>query len=482
MRILLQGFSFIEKNGNYNIGILLLQSSLLARPSLADQVDVKVIQSDYFDELEDIEREIREYDPDLVGLSIHIWSLGLAAELSKRCSDLPRRPILVCGGRGLIAGERQFMARNPAVDVATSGEGEQVFVSLIEHFLAEPKKQRCLAHIPGIIFRDDDDELISTAPATSRVVMAEIPSPYRSGHYRPRHSFSIESERNCPFRCRYCTWSSYHGDRTNSFPLDYVAEEVRWAVDNGLRDIRFWESAVNCSTDRFVGLLDLFDEVAAGLDFCLFYYLVKYELMNRRQLDRLLASSANAVIALSIESFSEEALRIVNRPAKLERFKDILSAVDAAKSGRGSQIVTQLVMGLPGDDLATLFSALEYFRQFPEVYLCVNPLILLPGSDFAARSEEYEFVCSNEGLPFVKSSSAFSEDDMERGIERVQELNAAGHSFEFNSIWAPVRRIKNPHRIRADLLRGRGQDAYIRVGVLGIDDGYVEISGAYPDW
>jgi len=43
MRIVLQSFSFVENNAYYNLGLLYLQSALLARPRLAEQIKLSTI-------------------------------------------------------------------------------------------------------------------------------------------------------------------------------------------------------------------------------------------------------------------------------------------------------------------------------------------------------------------------------------------------------------------------------------------------------
>ena len=483
MRILLQAFSFMKKNGNYNSAVLFLHSTLCGRPNLASQIEVKLVQSDYFDEVEVVSREIRSWEPDLVGFSVSLWSLGMVETLVADCAELPRKPIIVVGGRAVSGENGGFLERNPGVDVCVDGPGEEVFARLIEHFLERPLRARNLEGIPGIAFRDARDKVVRNAPMTSYLPLGTVPSPYRGQQqYRPPFAFSIETQRYCPFHCNYCGWHNTCGnDRTNAMSLGDVAAELRWAVSNGYRDIRIWDAALNNDTARFLGLLDILDEVSASVDFCMFLFHVKHELLNQRQMERFLSSKATAIISTSIESFSEEALRIVHRSGRVDRFKSVIEMLYAKKTPQRCLVNSQLVLGLPGDNLATFIDALEYFRRFRRMHVSVSPLMVLPGTEFAENAEHYGLTCREVGLPFLEHSDDFSAEQMQQGLERVEELRRKGHLFELNPLWVPIRRIRNQEAIPPEVLRTKSPTDFVYTGVIGLDNGYVDIAAVYND-
>ena len=175
MKILLQAFSFLENNGNYCLAILFLRSALRTRERLAAETEVRVVQSDYFADLEQVHRSIEEYAPDLVGFSVFGWSKDLTEALLDRCAALPRTPTILCGGTGLHSREVAFLRGNPQVAAVVHGAGEQAFIDLVEHYLDHPRSRE-LGHVPGITFRAEDGEIRSNQPRQANLPLARLPT------------------------------------------------------------------------------------------------------------------------------------------------------------------------------------------------------------------------------------------------------------------------------------------------------------------
>ena len=131
MMLVLQSFSFGGPVGFYGLGMLQLQAVLQAQPDLRDGTEVECVHSDYFDPLDAVVAEIAGREPDILGLSVFVWSRDLTAQLLERCAALPHRPVIVCGGTGLHGCEHEFLADNPSIDVVVRGEGEVALVELV---------------------------------------------------------------------------------------------------------------------------------------------------------------------------------------------------------------------------------------------------------------------------------------------------------------------------------------------------------------
>lgn len=476
MRILLQSFSFSGQNDSYALGILFLQSTLLARKDLADQVEVRILQSDYFDRIDDVYDEIERFDPDLLGLGVFIWSYDLSEKLLGRFEG--QWPIVVCGGTGLISRERDFLTANDAVDVVVRGPGEATFVELVEHYLEHPKAHRDLSQIEGITYRDGNGAVCGNADRTRHTPLSEIPSPYLEGHYTPPgDAFFLETERYCPYRCSYCTWT--HGAKSSPdlrFPIELVRDEVLWSAENGHTNVSFFDSAINHDYDRFVAILRAIhdSEPKASVDH---FFFLKYEIIDERQLRALAATRKQLLVFLGFETFSPAALRVARRPNRMKRLVPLLDAFAKIENVR---LMIALILGLPGDDLNTFFRGVEMLMRYPQVQVIISTLSVAPGTWIRDNAAKLGLQFPRTGVPLIEGSNDFPGETLEAAYDRIESLIPTGQ-ISLNPTHVPLSRLENPEILPADVRKHLSADAWVRVGVRGIGNGMVAGSGYYPD-
>ena len=477
MKVLLQSFSFKRKTRWHNRGILLLGAALLSSRDVAGAVDVKILQSDFFDDLDEVVREIAAYEPDLVAFSVFLWSVELTERLIAACSGLARKPVILCGGAGLSGRELSFMENNPGVDVVVRGAGEAAFVELVRHFAGRPGARR-LQDIAGHHYRLADNRIGRSADGAGRMPLWRIPSPYLTGLYRPGRDeyIAIETERYCPFRCSYCSWAqSRRKEPESRFQLERVQAEIEWAARSGYRDIDIIDAAINYDSERFIRVLDILDR--HGKDFQTFFFFLKLDCMDERQLARLRAFKKPACLFLGVESFSPAALRLARRPNSLSALKPILDRLSRRSNLR---IMAGLVLGLPGDDLKTFWNAVDFLYGYPKLHIRVSLLALPVGTEIRRNAEKFGILFRKTGIPYIVSSEAFPSGDMRQAQRRIGALCDREGRISLNTLQVPLRRISNPRVLPAALRAKTPSDRWVAASILALGDGAAEVSGVHP--
>lgn len=478
MRILLQSFSFSGQNGSYALGVLFLQSALLNREDLAGQVEIKILQSDYFDEIDSVYEEIAQFDPDVVGLSVFIWSYELSEKLLSKLDGSQRKPIVVCGGTGLISRERQFLIRNELADVVVRGPGEATFTELVERFLQSPSSWRDLADIEGITYRDGSGGLHDNADRRRNTPLAELPSPYLAGQYQPPgQAFFLETERYCPYRCSYCTWT--YGNKPHAdlrFPTSVVRDELLWAAERDYPNISFFDSAINYDFERFSAILRAIrdSEPSVGVDY---FFFLKYELIDDKQLRALAATRKQLLVFLGFETFSAKALHVARRPNRITR---LLPLLDAFAKVSNVRLMVALILGLPGDDLDTFFRGVELLMRYPQVQVMISTLSVAPGTWMREQTENLGLEYPRQGVPLLEASNDFPRDALERAYGRIESLIPTGRVL-LNPTYVPMARLENPEILPTNVRAELTPESWVRVGVRGIENGRVTGSGYYPE-
>nr|WP_319395120.1 radical SAM protein [uncultured Desulfobacter sp.] len=170
-------------------------------------------------------------DADVAAFSISIWNhqlvMKIIAELKMRAPDI----LTVVGGPQVSADCLQLLEDNPGLDVAIHGEGEQIFLNILEQL-----PSRDFSMINGCAYRNKNGEPCQNSNQERIADLADIPSPYLTDVFEPLMAAHpnqlwqglIETNRGCPFGCAYCDWGRDATRRVMRFPLDRVYAELRW--------------------------------------------------------------------------------------------------------------------------------------------------------------------------------------------------------------------------------------------------------------
>ncbi len=190
----------------------------------------------------EIEAKIRAFAPDVVGITSktqNYASAQILIEIAKRIR--PDVRIVVGGPHPSMAGEQ--VLENQDVDVAVVGEGEETIVELLKTL----ETGSSLHNVNGIVFRDQDGEIIRTLPRAYTNDLDVYPFPHTSAESAlidyekyPKTAFkNIFATRGCPYACQFCGSRNIWSRKVRYRSAENVAEEIRQLRKFGLDTIHF---------------------------------------------------------------------------------------------------------------------------------------------------------------------------------------------------------------------------------------------------
>lgn len=297
--------------------------------------------------------------PDVVGLSVFSWnlerSLDLAATLKAAYG-----PRIVFGGPEITPDNQA--ARSEHVDFYVLGEGEEVFRRL----LTDPGfwERGCAALPAAALFR-------------------RAASPYLEGLLEPHleNLMLLETQRGCPYRCGFC-----HYNKARSGLVFAGAEDLlraaAWAAAQGISEVYLLDPSLNARP----GLKPLLEDLArlnTGRRMT-FFSEIRAEAIDEELAD-LFSAAGFDWFEIGLQSTNPRALELMRRPTNLGRF---VAGARRLKE-RGITPSIDLIIGLPGDDLAGFMRSVDFvadhgFQDDVQIF----PLAVLPGTDFRRRSAE----------------------------------------------------------------------------------------------
>ncbi|MBI5230773.1 MAG: radical SAM protein [Coriobacteriales bacterium] len=324
--------------------------------------------------------------PDVVAFSVACWS---AASVYETCALLrASRPevTIVLGGPEVGPIAEDVLHRNPSVDMVVRGEGEETFAELLRVLVSGKRPWMC----PGVTARDGDT--IVSAPDRPLIEnLDEIPSPYLSGTLAPSPTNAfIETFRGCPHRCAYC-YEAKGSTRIRSFSRDRVQAEVDHVAEaTGHHTFSFVDSVFNLTPDRLSWLADVLEPHARrGLR--LHTIEVDIERIDAAQAAELKRAGV-ASVETGPQSIGERALETCNRAFDPKRFSQGVAELKK----QGVSVECDLIIGLPGDDPYDVIAGLRWLLNMDPGSIQASTLRVLPGTHFAATSQEVGLAYKSE--------------------------------------------------------------------------------------
>ena len=190
------------------------------------------------DSFDEIENEIAQLKPDVVGVSAlftpyYREALEVAARVKKRLNAL-----VIMGGSHASAVPESLLA-SAHVDYVIRGEGEKPFVELLRAI----RDQAGFEAVPNLAYKSDGGFVLN--PLASNFHLDDLPIPdlsdFAPGSYalgRKALTFMITS-RSCPHKCSFCSVHTTFGTLYRMRSLDSVLEEIELRRRQGYRVIDF---------------------------------------------------------------------------------------------------------------------------------------------------------------------------------------------------------------------------------------------------
>ena len=347
------------------------------------------------DSTERIVEQINAEKPDVVGFSTYVFTVQRTLEVVSQLACM-----VMLGGPQVAKSEDELLRDNPNIDLLVTGDGERAFKMLLEHF----RGLRKLEDVPGITTRDG-----KTPQLPDTLDLDEIPPIYPQLLEDHPHveRVTVETQRGCPYACRFCAWSD--------------SQKMRYRnLDNVLRDFSLINSRPNIT---YVYLADssLFlrkKRAKAVLQHLIdikcnkgFLYELNLEHVDD-ELVELMAQLPSQEFSFGIQAVSDQANEAMDRKFDRQLWKTNYDKI--ARRMARPQLSVDLIYPLPGDTLDGFKESIDYALSLDRLQnLKFNPFILLRGAPFYERQEEFG-IKMRDGDPFqVGECDSFPAADVE---------------------------------------------------------------------
>lgn len=408
-------------------GVRRILAALMADPALADPqvalIDVERPDADAY------VQAIEEFEPDLVGMSIYVWSTPCLVEVARRLkAKRPDLPIVFGGpsARTALFDLRPYAPALRYLDAVVSSEGEETFRDIAR--LPQLSRQ-ALESVPGL-------ELplpLGWWRTAARAPVAEldrIASPYQTGVMERGTVAYLETYRGCPFSCAFCEWGADNGSKA-VFSADYLARELEAFARHRASAVFLVDAGLNLNHKAFRNLR----EAASRVDYLknVGFWSELYPSLVREEHLAFLSSVKAGYLGIGLQSTDPAVLKDLDRPFDQRRLETVVRQVSAVANAE-----LQVIFGLPGDSPAGFRRTLETARALP-VSVRAYGCLVLPDALMTRAKPEWNVRYDPVSLRMT-SCKGWSEADLAQIRDWISaEARAAGGKAGEYWWWFPRR-------------------------------------------
>jgi len=315
----------------------------------------------------DIARKVATENPDVVGTStVTIDRLAGIASIREIRQATPNAFIVV-GGSHFSHSAEDALRCVPEIDAVVVGEGEQTFLELLEHL---PDRD-ALAKIPGLVFRDDKNQIVRNK---LRELMSEInslPRPawdlFSLGQYSlstvsddSAETAGVMTTRGCPQQCVFCANSLNKKMRFLDPAL--AVDQLEWLHSSfGINDLHIYDDDFLTSKKHAVSLCDELLKRNTKFNWLC--------TARAKQLDsevlKLMRKAGCKCISFGIETGTN---KVLNASKKNLTVEQIAEAMETVSKVHFDKIGIFLIIGLPGETTETIDQTVDFLKTIRALF------------------------------------------------------------------------------------------------------------------
>ena len=415
------------------MGILYV-SAFLKKSGVANvsTLNLNHIEGEEKDILEEI---ITHCKIDIVGIGGLSGEYQDLARMASYARAIKPEIVVMLGGGIVTADPVTAMQAIPETDYGMIGEGEFTIVELIDAIT----HGKDINAVKGLIFHDNDGNLIITPPREEIDDLDSLPMPdyegFDYGEYLKKNpdisdegkrysQVSVIGGRSCKFNCTFCFHPS--GSRYRQRSIDSIFKEIDWLVSHydisyiALREELF--ATDNNRVKEFCQRMEHYD----------FDWSIQLRIDNiNRQLVDLLKDTRCRYIFVGVESGVDKILRSMHKGITVKQIETALEMLYQA----GLNSRSGIIMGDTLENVETANETIDWFLRNQKKYrMFIDMIIAFPGSIIYNRAckegiipDKVRFL--KDGCPIV-NLTRMSEQDFLSLMNRVEKFNYRKYNYK----------------------------------------------------
>lgn len=376
-----------------NLGLCSLAGSLTA------DTDVKIIDLNLKNKRvsRTIAQLVKDYQPDLVGLSAMSFQFETAGRLARLIKEMAPQTKIAAGGYHATLLHREISESEdaPYFDFIIRAEGEVILRQLVESL---QKREDDFSHIRGLTYRKSNGEWFYNDEAPLLDVET-IPLPRREArllnhfHYLRRSFDCAETSRGCTFPCTFCSITRMYGKSFREFPIERIIDDLKILKKRGTWGVFFVDDNITLNVPR----MKLLCEEIIRNDLNTVDYLTQATVIgiaSDRELARLMARAGFKFVFLGIESGNKRNLDLFKKSTINAKTRDAVRYLQE----NDIIVLGGFIVANPPDDEHDVKGVFEYCKEIGVDHPIVQTLTPYPKTQMREDLLKMDLVTNKDDL------------------------------------------------------------------------------------
>ncbi len=346
--------------------------------------------------LEDIKRELKEFNPDFVGMPTFATNIDICHTIAKLVKEInPDAKVMLGGAHTSIFVQHALSPEY--VDFGIQSEAEIVF----DDFLNALDDGKDFNEVKGLAYKDEHGEIHINLKQKLFPDLNQFPLPARhlfpmekyhsAANLRGKRTLNIMTSRGCPYRCTYCSSPQIFGQSFRYLSTENVIKEIQELVSKyGADSLQFYDETFTVDRKRVIELCDAM--IQEGLNKIQWSCFTRVNIVDRELLQKM-KDAGCYLILFGIESAVPRLVDIVKKDITLDQ------ARKAFKMCReiGIQTWGLFILGLPSETEEDSWTTINFAIELDPDYVQFTAFMPWPGTAIYDIAKE-KGVIINEDL------------------------------------------------------------------------------------
>lgn len=387
-----------------------------------EQYDVKILDAGLFkDQMQEIDNIVREYEPDVVGLSVSTSVMRTSCEIAEHIKDICKEAKIIFGGVHPTLFPRDVIKEH-GIDYVVYGEGEKTILELLKAI--EVSKEP--SEIKGIAYRRNGESIVN-APRSLIGNLDELPFPaydliplkkYFSPQSIKKPFMSMITSRGCPYKCIFCDVHAVFGRKYRFHSPERVVEEMQYLIDRfHIKEVMFKDSEFTLRQERVEKICDLILEKKISIVWSCNSRVGSVSLPLLQKMRR----AGCRVVQFGVESGDQKILDVLKKRITIEQIKETFRSSRKA----GLKTLAAIMIGNPGETKRSIEKTVELIREIKPTYSKYTFLTPFPGTELYSLAYQNGWLLDNFD-PFsmkfdtcVMNATEMTTEDLQKMFHRL---------------------------------------------------------------
>lgn len=384
--------------------------------------------------------------PDVLALSCYLWNVTTLMAVTADVKRALPHVVVVAGGPEVGPIPEQVLAAHPALDIVVMSEGELPLAELVRSWRAGTP----IDTVTGI-WRRVGDRLVAHADAPI-ADLNTLPSPHQRGYVSHSGRFACyETQRGCVFRCSFCFYNKGLSIRNRRFDMARVSEDLQFWLSQDIRELYFMDPIFNLHAARAKEICRI---IAAHNHRHIPISAEIWAEFVDDEMAALMKAAGFHFLEIGLQTTETSTLETVDRRLRAQPFRDGVRHL--RNHGIASEV--QLILGLPGDTMASFKSSINFAAEQLTEHLVVHRLMVLPGTELWSTAEQLGLVFEHAPPYYIQSTATMTPDELSLAWEMGCAVRQLWRSHTFR--WLS----REPGMTFADMLEAWARWVHARPG------------------